>query len=497
MKPDNIFIDTQRETFNQRTQYIVYVIVASVWILLLVKNSWIYLDQSFSLLDALELFFILTFFPFVILYSQHQIRHHLKNQKEEYKVLFEMNPNAMWIYDVATLKFLMVNKSACVLYGYTKDEFLSMKVSEIRPPDDVPALLEEISKNGDEEYFYHWSGRWRHKTKSGEMIYAEVSSHKLNFNGRKASLVLSYDITDKVMQEIKLQTINQELEQKVDARTYDFLLLNNKLVEQNTVIRAANLDLTRLSDELKKANEKIKEHSELKNRFVTMVSHEFRTPLSTIRFSAEYISRYHKRITMDQILEKVDGISKQIVHMDAMLSGVLTVGKTDTIKIKVVTEAVDVRELLKSIVKDVHQSTNFTHDIRIELGDIPPVIHTDEKLLRNIFNNLLTNAIKYSPDNKNILFTVVAENNELCFKVRDYGMGVENDDINKIFEPFYRTENTKHIQGTGLGLSIVKRAVDLIDGRISVSSAPGMGAEFSIWLPVKKDEVLSHVMLGK
>src|SRR5690606_26455920 len=171
--------------------------------------------------------------------------------------------------------------------------------------------------------------------------------------------------------------------------------------------------------------------------------------------------------------------------------------KTDTIKIKVVTEAVDVRELLKSIVKDVHQSTNFTHDIRIELGDIPPVIHTDEKLLRNIFNNLLTNAIKYSPDNKNILFTVVAENNELCFKVRDYGMGVENDDINKIFEPFYRTENTKHIQGTGLGLSIVKRAVDLIDGRISVSSAPGMGAEFSIWLPVKKDEVLSHVMLGK
>jgi len=418
-----------------------------------------------------------------LLYLHPILKNYITKQNQEYRTLFKENPQAMWIYDTQTLKFLMVNDAAIALYGYTCDEFLRMKVSEIRPIEDIPAFFTE-EENRRTLPPYHWSGTWRHKTKNGNVIYAEVSSYEVMFNGKKAALAMSYNITDKVIQELKLITINQELEEKVKDRTNDLLQLNQTLISQFNTIKEANHNLGTVTEELRVANEKLRDHAELKSQFASIVSHEFRSPLSTIKFHAEFIHKNHQFIDAKELLERLERISKTADHMDALLNDVLTIQRSESPKIESVKEAVNVVNFLQEIAKEVSQATKNTHKILIEAKGLPELVYADERLLRNIFINLLSNAVKYSADKKVVFVSAKANHADICFEVEDRGMGIKPEYIKNIFEPFYRTPCAKNIQGTGLGLSIVKRATEALGGQITVKSELGKGSTFKVVLPM-------------
>jgi PAS domain S-box-containing protein len=466
----------------------IYLIICMAWIRLLVNIvSGLFIpDQPLSWLgiggDALLAGGITVSF----LYFQKKFNRYMTASIQEHIKLFKKNPHPMWVYDLNTLQFLTVNDAAMALYGYSEAEFLSMKITDIRPQEDVPALITATDKiKLDFHHQYHWSGTWRHKKKDDQMIYVEISSYEIIFNGKKGELVLAYNVTDKVLQDQKLQALNQNLEQKVFTRTNDLLHLNGRLVDQNKVIKSANLDLFTISNELQEANQKIQEHADLKSRFISMASHEFRTPLANITFSAAFIRRNLSKLDPEKITLKLEGIETQVTHMVALLDDVLTIGKTDAVQLEVKNSPLEIYPFITAIIDEVITATGNSHTFRLGVSEsIPNVISTDVKFLRNILINLLNNAAKYSPAGRTIDVRLYTMESNMCFDIIDEGMGIHKDDIEKVFEPFYRTQGTNNIQGTGLGLSIVKRAVDLLNAKIVVQSEIGRGSTFTISLPV-------------
>ena len=434
-------------------------------------------DTFFAALITLVL--VLLYMKLHVLTMQHA---------SERIALFKMSPYPMWIYDLDTLRFLKVNDSAIHLYGFQEDEFMNMRVSDIRPDEDVPVLINAVDRiKLNFNHQYHWSGTWRHRKKNGELIYVEVSSHEITFEGRKSELVLAYNVTDRILQDQKLQALNQDLERSVVFRTNDLLDLNRRLVDQNRVIKSANLDLITISNQLQEANVKLQEHTDLKSRFVAMASHEFRTPLANIAFSAGFLKRYLDRLSPETMIEKLQSIEKHVGQMAAMLDDVLTIGKSDAKKIEVKSSSVDLHEFVQKIIEEVQTASNSSHQVLLNIHDrVQGTLQTDEKFLRSIFINLLTNAIKYSPGRESVRMNIYQREDRICIDIVDEGMGISKPDLEKIFEPFYRVDVTQRIQGTGLGLSIVKRAVDLLEGSIEVYSEAGEGSTFTVMLPTRR-----------
>jgi len=467
----------------------VYRLIACCWALLVVaimiQLLWeTELNLSFEIIKGAT---VAAAFSVSLIYIYKNLNKHYTRREKAYTKLFKKNPHPMWVYDLKTLNFLSVNDAAIKFYGYSEDDFLKMTIKDIRPEEDVPAVISStdairLSFN----LGYHWSGIWRHKVKNGQLMYVEISSHEIIFEGRKAELVLAYDVTEKVTQDLKLQTLNNDLERQVLKRTQDLLQLNRKLVDQNKIIKSANLELYSITTQLKAANEKILEHADMKNRFIAMASHEFRTPLAAIKLNSSFIKRYVHRVSKEEVVQKVEGIEQNIRHMTGLLEDVLTIGKTDSLKVEMTPTHLNVRDFVDRISYEVQFATgNGSHHVMISIdNDVPVEIYADEKFLRNILTNLLTNAIKYSPGRNSVYFLATTKGGSICFQIKDEGLGIREGELTKIFEPFYRVESTTDVQGTGLGLAIVKRAADIIGATIEVESEIGKGTIFSVRMPL-------------
>lgn len=238
------------------------------------------------------------------------------------------------------------------------------------------------------------------------------------------------------------------------------------------------------TQELQKALEKEKELTTWKARFGSMVSHEFRIPLATIKNTAHYVRRYKRRMTPESLNSKIEVVLDQVDHMNRMMEDLLVLGRGDENKIAVVKRKVEIRSFFESLKNDMEEINRGSHTIVCQFDFEQKYIHADDDLLRNIFVNLLSNAIKFSPGKSQVWVQVGDLGENLRVEIRDEGIGIPESDLIKIFEPFERGGNATGIQGTGLGLSIVKKAVDLMGGVIDVSSKPGKGSIFSVTIPV-------------
>jgi signal transduction histidine kinase len=230
---------------------------------------------------------------------------------------------------------------------------------------------------------------------------------------------------------------------------------------------------------LKEALEKEKELVDIKNKFVSIVSHEFKLPLSAIGNSVEVLSK-----TTPGQQTHLDAIKQQVSNMRALLEDVLQIDKHETVKLKPKMKQLNFKAFLSGVGKEVRAGTGETHAVNISFPDHEIFIESDEKLLRNIFINLIGNAIKFSPGRNAVDVTVSINENVLVTSVKDSGLGIEKDDMDKLFQPFIRGSNTRNISGTGLGLSIVKRAIVALKGTIAVNSTPSVGTTFTVEIPL-------------
>jgi PAS domain S-box-containing protein len=236
---------------------------------------------------------------------------------------------------------------------------------------------------------------------------------------------------------------------------------------------------------LNQALEKQKELNELKSKFVSTASHEFRTPLTAINFAAGSIKKYWGKMEPGIIEQKLYKIENQVLHMTRLLDDVLIVGQAGAGKLKNHPSKVHLGDFMKEIIEEVSISQEQSHQIElIDPNNLKEnLIFIDKKLGRNVFTNLISNAVKYSGNSKKITVEFSSEKNNLIISVTDFGVGISKKELKTIFHPFSRGQNVDLIQGTGLGLSIAKEAIEIMNGEILIKSALGKGTTFTAKLP--------------
>jgi len=236
--------------------------------------------------------------------------------------------------------------------------------------------------------------------------------------------------------------------------------------------------------EIRKALEKEKELNELKSRFISMVSHEFRTPMATILFSAGLLETYSAKWSEEKKQVHINRIQSAVQHMTNLLNDVLLIGKAEAGKLEFNPHPINLESFCQELLEDVKLTDKNQHQIIFTSEGVGESAKMDEKLLRHILSNLLSNAVKYSPANTTINFHLQCPDKAAIFKIQDAGIGIPPEDLTHLFEPFHRATNVGTIQGTGLGLAIVKRSVDLHGGEITVQSEVGVGTIFIVKLPL-------------
>lgn len=261
--------------------------------------------------------------------------------------------------------------------------------------------------------------------------------------------------------------------------------------------QAVGIDITerkRAEEETLKALAKEKELGELKNRLISMVSHEFRTPLTTVLSSADLLEYYLEQEPFEtsdkKLLEYIQRIQIAAINMTELLEDVLFIGRTDADKLPFNPMPLNLTQFCSQLVAEIQLCVTSEHKIHfvethpniLAISDVPACL--DEKLLRQILSNLLSNALKYSPNGGEVRLELIYQECEAIFQIKDQGIGIPDEDITHLFESFHRATNVGNIAGTGLGLAIVKRCVDLHGGEISVASKVGMGTTFTVTLPL-------------
>jgi signal transduction histidine kinase len=269
------------------------------------------------------------------------------------------------------------------------------------------------------------------------------------------------------------------------------LLLRRKVRERTAELAAANLKLSGEVEERQKAQNELRtalaserELGELKSRFVSLVSHEFRTPLGITMSAVELLRNYIERLPPEKLKELLDDIYSSTLRMSGLMEQVLLLGRVEAHKLTLNATSIDLEILGHKLVDETLSATNHKCPVHFSLvGDFAGA-KADESLLRHIFSNLLSNAIKYSRESSGVEFKITRDGKDAMFCVSDHGIGIPQEDQSRLFEAFHRAANVGQIQGTGLGLLIVKRCVELHRGTIRFESQEGKGTIFIVHLPL-------------
>jgi PAS domain S-box-containing protein len=383
----------------------------------------------------------------------------------------------------------MVNPFLLTQFGYQDEDELIGKKVEILIPQN---LRHKHVKN--REGFYK---NPQHRPmglgmellalkKGGTQFPVEISLSYYTKKGEHYAFAFVTDISHRKEIEERslflnnqLQEVAAELEERVQDRTYELYETINELDEQIEQDQSTQSKLLKSESELKKSLEKEKELSELKSRFVSTASHEFRTPLSTILSSVYLLSKYTSSEDQPKRDKHIERIISSITLLTEILSDFLSVEKIEEGKVEVCWKEFNLNEYILGLISDMNgllkkgQSFVYHHK-----GD--RIVILDSSLLKHVGMNLISNAIKFSPENATLEISSSVENGIIQFSVKDKGIGISKDDQKHLFERFYRASNAAHIKGTGLGLHIVNKYVEMMNGKIICNSELEKGTEFII-----------------
>jgi PAS domain S-box-containing protein len=388
---------------------------------------------------------------------------------------------------------LLANKAAEQMFGYSSGELAGKSVELLLP------------QHARHEHVRHRESFRQAPTprkmgvgrdlvgsrKDGTQFPVEVSLSHYRINNQFIVIAFVIDITERKKAEEAIKRSEEqlllyaaELERKVRART-DAL---NKSIQD---LEKANLFLQEQIAERKKAEEEVKnalkrerELNELKSKFVSIASHEFRTPLSTVLSSASLVLQYKEKGDLAKIDKHVQRIKSSVSHLTTILNDFLSLGKLEEGRMDVVKEPVNLSELLREILEEMKPQLKEKQTLTLQLTGKEKPVTTDIRVLRNILFNLISNASKYSHAGKPIVIHVTFWENHLDIAVIDQGIGIPHEDLKHLFERFFRASNAGQVQGTGLGLNIVKRYIELLNGEINFTSEEGKGSTFTVILPL-------------
>lgn len=394
-----------------------------------------------------------------------------------HKVESKEGIEALFLY--ATEGILVVNESGSIvsinpsaerLFGYEKGELVGQRIEVL-----VPGRFGKHSNHRDK---YNENPHPRSMGQGIELyglkkdkseFPVEISLSPYSTDQGRFTIGFIVDITHRKASEERMKHYSQELEVQVKNRT---LILEEAIEE-----------LERTKKNLDDALEKERELSELKSRFVSMASHEFRTPLATIQSSLSLVKKYGEMQDVAKQDKHIGRIKSSINNLTDILNDFLSVSKLEEGKVENIVAKFNLKEFLTEITLEMEplaktgQKIIYTHT-----GE--EIVELDQKLLRHIMFNLTSNAMKFSGENQEIEIQSEVAPNTILLRVKDKGIGISKADQEHLFERFFRGLNASYIQGTGLGLNIVAKYVELMDGTITVDSVENQGTTFTLTFPL-------------
>lgn len=311
------------------------------------------------------------------------------------------------------------------------------------------------------------------------------------FLGKKVCEIMPLDVAQLTMNGIEnaIATGNLqvfECQMSIDNKIYYYETRIAVSAENEVMVIVRDITKRKQAEiEIRNSLETEKHLSELKSRFVTMTSHEFRTPLTTILSSAELIEDFGTIWSNEKKHLHLNRIKANVKHMTQLLEDVMLIGKAEVGKLDCHLTRFEVVQFCRDLVDEIHPNNISNHQIAFVSQISTFHAYLDEKLLRHILTNLLSNAVKYSPHGGTINFNLGCRKEEVSFQIQDRGIGIPSTELERLFSSFYRASNVGNISGTGLGLAIVKKAVDLHQGKIAIKSEVGVGTTFLVSIPLK------------
>ena len=367
--------------------------------------------------------------------ERQQAQEAMRESEERYRQVVECCPEPIFIHTDGEI--VLVNSAAVKLYGATSPEkLIGRRVIDLAHPECREIVKEQMRQLTEEGKQTELSEQKLLRF-DGTVIDVEVAAIPFTYQQRLAALVVARDISDRQL----------------------------------------------VMSELRKTLEKERELSEFQSRIITTLSHEYRTPLTTIQSSAELLENYGYKWTEEKKLTHLHRIQTSTKHMTNLVSDALLIGKAEANKLEFNPAPLDVEQFCRELVEEMRSDgmslTTITFSSQGDSNDA----YLDEKLLRQILTNLLSNAIKYSPQGGIVQFDLECRDGVARFSIQDEGIGIPAADQKRLFESFHRASNVGTLPGTGLGLSIVKKCVDLHGGQIAVESAVNVGTTFTVTLP--------------
>ncbi len=402
----------------------------------------------------------------------HSVKH--KNESSNH---FE----AFFMY--ATLGVLVINNSGEITtinpfalkeFGYTREELIGKKIELL-----VPTRFRDKHIHHREKYTEKPRNRpmgvkadLYALKKDGTEFPVQIGLGNYHFNGEEFVIAFISNMSAHKKAEAEVIKLNNELETKVEQRTRE---LTNAMHQ-----------LERSKEVLSKSLEKERELNELKSRFVSMASHEFRTPLSTVLSSAYLIDKYTAADDQPKREKHLQRIISSVNMLTDILNDFLNVGKIEEGRIPVRFSHFNIRDLIEAVTSEIKNTLKKQQKIQYHHEGNPEVL-LDTSLMKHIIMNLVSNASKFSPETSDIRIETITSDHTLILSVKDHGIGIAKEDQRHLMERFFRGANAGNIQGTGLGLHIVSKYAELMSGTVECKSELGKGTEFLITFDTKTE----------
>jgi len=369
-------------------------------------------------------------------------------------------------------KIESINPAACSLFQYLQEEVIGKNVSFLMPPPDKQQhdeYLERYQRTGQA----HIIGIGRDVVglkKDGTQFPFRLSVSEVQFLGRKIYAGFIHDITHQREAEERLREYTLHLEDLVAERTHS--------------LKATVEELQTAKEDLSSSLNKEKELGLLKSRFVSIASHEFRTPLTSVQLSVSLIEKYAEPFNNPNIIKHVGKIKHAVGNLTSILNDFLSLEKLESGRQEPAFHDFDLVKFSETIIEEMQMLAKQNQNIIYQHTGTKSTIRLDQNLLKNCIVNLINNAIKYSGENTFIGFTTEINERECIITVSDNGIGIPEADQKHLFEAFFRAHNTGTIPGTGLGLNIVARYASLMNGKIEFQSEVNEGTLFTITFPM-------------
>jgi len=418
----------------------------------------------------------------VMIFYLKRVQQKFSYEKAHMTSLFENATEGILLTDKAG-KIILVNPAAEKIFGYTAEEINGSSI-EILIPKRYHENHIHQRRGFNQNPSNRPMGAGRDlfaRRKDGTEFSVEVSlSH---YQQRNEMFIIAFivDITTRKTAEQKSLEQRKELEKiSNDIRRLN-AELENKVEERTQILQEALQKLEQSQKDLSEALDKERQLNEIKSRFVSMASHEFRTPLSTILSSATLVSKYPSAEEFEKREKHIRRIKESVSHMNELLEDFLSLGRLEEGIVTINPGSFCLKDFTEDIVDEMKAHAKTGQEILLDCTGVS-TFTTDKRMLKNILLNLLSNAIKFSPEGKPIGFMTHNSGQELVITIKDKGLGVPVEDQPYLFSTFYRAKNVNNIQGTGLGLPIARRYTTMLNGTINFTSEPG-NTVFIVKLP--------------